>query len=195
MNQSMTEGARSGPDEDTRLLLASETDPQAFGDLYERNSLRILGFFYRRTLCVHTSGELAAETFAQAWESRTRFSDADGGSAVAWLYGIATNLHREWMRRSVVADAARKRLGIETPLITEDDLEHVVALVDLSAVAEGLREAIDRMSPKLRSALLLRVAMDLPYEDVADRLGCTVGAARVRVSRAIDRLTGEVQAR
>jgi DNA-directed RNA polymerase specialized sigma24 family protein len=39
------------------------------------------------------------------------------------------------------------------------------------------------------------VAMDLPYDEVATRLGCSQGAARVRVSRGLDALLIRMESR
>jgi len=109
MNLSMADGAMTEPggDEDTQLLVAARRDPEAFTQFYARNSTRVIAYFYRRILCPHTSSELAAETFAQAYQHCRRF-DADGGTAVGWLFGIAGNLYREWLRKAVVADKARR---------------------------------------------------------------------------------------
>ncbi|MEO7573507.1 MAG: RNA polymerase sigma factor [Acidimicrobiales bacterium] len=180
-------GCEPGGDDDEVLLVAARCNPAAFAELYDRRYKRVLGFFYRRILCPHTAAELTAETFAQAWASRSRF-DPSEGMAMAWVMGIAGNLYRNWLRRGVVSDRARRRWGITTPMLVEEDLEKIEALVDLTALRTGLIEALAELSPKLREAVLLRVALDLPYEAVATELGCSVGAARVRVSRGLDRL-------
>jgi len=44
------------------------------------------------------------------------------------------------------------------------------------------------MSPRVAAAVALRIAEDLPYHEVARRLGCSEGAARVRVTRGLDQL-------
>jgi len=176
-----------GGDEDTRSLVAAQTDPEAFGAFYGRNSSRVIGFFYRRTLCPHTSAELAAETFAQALGSVRRF-DPVAGSGRAWLFGIAGNLYRQWLRKGVVRDRARRRLGIATPALTEDDLDHIDSLVDIRELQTALRRALEDLSPAVRDAVLMRVALDLPYEQVAKSLDCSVGAARVRVARGLQAL-------
>jgi RNA polymerase sigma factor (sigma-70 family) len=176
-----------GGDEDTRSLVAAQTDPEAFAAFYRRNSSRVIGFYYRRTLCSHTSAELAAETFAQALGSVRRFDPA-AGSGRAWLFGIAGNLYRQWLRKGVVRDRARRRLGITTPALTEDDLEHIESLVDLTTLQTALRRALEDLTPAIRDAVLMRVAHDLPYEEVAESLDCTVGAARVRVARGLQSL-------
>jgi RNA polymerase sigma-70 factor (ECF subfamily) len=173
-----------GADEDGRLLVAALEDQDAFGVFFDRNYRRILAYFYRRTFCPHTSADLCAETFAQAWTSIHRF-DPGAGSGRAWLFGIAGNLHRQWLRRGSVRRRARRRLGIETPELTNDDLERIDHMVDTSDLREGLQNALSQLSPAVRDAVLMRVALDLPYETVAEVCACTVGAARVRVARGL----------
>jgi DNA-directed RNA polymerase specialized sigma24 family protein len=46
----------------------------------------------------------------------------------------------------------------------------------------------------MRKAVLLRVIEQLPYDEIAERLGCTAGNARVRVCRGLDRLEAYLEA-
>lgn len=185
-------GDELGQDEDTQALVAARTDPEAFGAFYQRNSSKVIGFFYRRTLCPHTSAELAAETFAQALGSLKHF-DPRRGPGRAWLFGIAGNLYRQWLRRGVVSARNRRRMGITTPLLTEDDLDHIESLVDLRDLHGALRRAIEDLTPAIRDAVVMRVALDLPYEQVALSLDCSVGAARVRVARGLQALSATLE--
>ncbi len=182
----MADSSQGDPgDDDDALLVAARTQPEAFGALYDRRYARVTAFFYRRTLCPHTSSELTAETFAQAWANLRRF-DPQQGPAMGWLMGIAGNLYRNWLRRGVVSDKARRKWGITTPALVEEDLDKIENLIDLTHLRSALAEALAAMSPSARDAVVLRVALDLPYDEVAVRLGCSVGAARVRVSRGLD---------
>lgn len=189
MNQSMAGDTTNEPpnDVDGQLLVAARERSDAFGEFYDRNQRRVLAYFYRRTFCAHTSAELSAETFAQAWSSLRRY-DAATGTGRAWLFGIAGNLHRQWLRRGVVRERARRQLSISTPELTEDDLARIDDLVDTSDLWAGLHEALGQLTPATRDAVLMRVALDLPYEVVADLCGCTIGAARVRVARGLHTL-------
>jgi RNA polymerase sigma-70 factor (ECF subfamily) len=189
MNLSMADSSAGGPeqDEDTRLLVAARGDPYAFEAFYRRNASTVFSYFYPRTFCAHVSADLAAETWAQAYASRRQFRDI-GGSAVGWVLGIARNQYKDWVRRSVVEDKARRKLGIVTPAVDEDDLDQVVDTADLQSTRDELTARLTTLSPALRDAVLLRVGMDLSYADVAKQLGCSVGAARVRVSRGLDQI-------
>jgi RNA polymerase sigma-70 factor (ECF subfamily) len=176
---------QSADDVDTRLLIAARTDPHAFRSFYEASSSAVLAYFYSRTRCTHTSADLTAETFAEVFINRRKF-DPSVGPAEAWLIAIARNLYRRWARRAVVDDRARRRLGIKLPTVSEDDLEHITEMVDLHRMREDLQDALAGLSDKVRQAVLLRVGLDLPYEEVAAQLGCSVGTARQRVSRGMD---------
>jgi DNA-directed RNA polymerase specialized sigma24 family protein len=49
----------------------------------------VLAFLARRTFDTEAARDLMAETFAQAYRSRTRFRGSSDAEAAAWLYSIA----------------------------------------------------------------------------------------------------------
>jgi len=182
----------SDPSDDALLLGAARGEPGAFSAFYRRNAEPVAAFFYRRIACPHTAADLTAETFAAALGSLKRYRP-DRGTARAWLFGIAHNQLRQWARRGRVADSARRRLGIQTPVLMPEDVERIETLVDFEPLRAVIVDALADLNPGLRDALILRVADELPYEEVAERLGCSVGAARVRVSRALAKLEAALE--
>lgn len=56
----------------------------------------------------------------------------------------------------------------------------------------ALTHALAGLPASQVDTLRLRVMEDLPYSEVARRLGCSEGAARVRVSRGLARLHQEL---
>jgi RNA polymerase sigma factor (sigma-70 family) len=195
MNPTMTSGSVGGPggDEGTRLLVAARSDPEAFAAFYALTAERVVAYFYRRILCPYTSTDLMAETFARAYEHRRRFDPA-GGSAIAWVFGIAGNLYLGWLRTASVGNRARRRLRLETPVLLDEDLERIESLVDLMPFRSALKAALEDLSPNVRAAVVLRVAEDKPFDEVAEILGCSIGAARVRVSRGVAQLIRRMEA-
>src|SRR4051795_10637953 len=87
-------------------------DPDELHRFYERNALRLRSWLRRETGSTDVANDLTAETFAQALVSLGRFRGSTEAEAVAWLYGIAHNLLRQYRRRERVETSARKRLGI-----------------------------------------------------------------------------------
>jgi RNA polymerase sigma factor (sigma-70 family) len=167
---------------DAELLRLSGEDGEAFGLLYDRHVESI--FVWCRARTGEAAADMTAEVFARAWLTRQRFRDEANGSAGPWLFGIANNLYRDWLRRRRVETSARQRLGL--PELRDDpDLERVEERLSLPADA---LEALASLPPADRDALELRVVEDRSYSEVASRLKCTPQAARSRVSRALRRL-------
>jgi RNA polymerase sigma-70 factor (ECF subfamily) len=169
---------------DAELIHAAESEAAAFGELYRRHASTVHGWFRRRL--EWAAADLAAEAFAQAWLSRRSFRDEADGSALPWLLGIARNVARESARRNEVETRARRRLGLPLDLGSEDGY---AAVEDRLSPSAALAEALEALPEHEREALELRVVGELPYSDVAARLGLRPAAARLRVSRALRRLS------
>ena len=179
--------------DDDQLLARSARDPEAFGVFYDRTHASVLRYLVLRTGSAATSADLCSETFAAALEGLHRFDPAKG-SGRGWLIGIARHVLQQYLRREEVSTRARRRMGIRFPEAVHLDLDRIDALVDFRAVAAGLGEAIHSLPDGMREAVLLRVVDELPYDEIALRLGCTAGSARVRVCRGLDRLEAYLEA-
>ena len=162
-------------------------DAAAYGAFYDATAKLVLAFFYRRVVCPHVAADLSSETFARALEHLHKF-DPEKGSALSWLFGIAANLHLDWLRHGRVTDRARRRLGIARVAVDDATLEEIEASVDMLPLREAMRDALGELTPTLREAVVLRVAYGLPYAEVAEKLGVTIDTARVRVSRGMSAL-------
>jgi RNA polymerase sigma factor (sigma-70 family) len=171
-------------------LLAARLDCEAFGRFYDRNNRLVIAYFQRRVACGHVAAELTAETFAAALAGHERLR----GTGRAWLFGIAGNQFRQWLRRGKVEHSSLQRLGMTLPAVQPSDVERIEALVDFAVVVPELRSALDGLSDAVRAAVHLRVVCQLPYAEIANRLGCSEGSARVRVARGLGRLAASLEA-
>jgi RNA polymerase sigma factor (sigma-70 family) len=170
------------------LLQAAVTDPDAFGRFYDLHVDELMGFFARRTADGHVAADLAAEAFAAAFVSRRRFVSRGDGSARAWLFGIARHQLGRYARRQRVSERARRKLGMEPVAVDDEAARRIEELADLQALRVELRAALAQLPTNQLDAVRLRVIDELPYAQVALQLGCTEGAARVRVTRGLARL-------
>ena len=175
----------------TQLLFGARQDPSLLGDFFSQQYPIVLRSLTRDAMCPEIAADLAAETFAVVVRDLHRF-DPSRGSAGAWVGGIARNQLRSWVRRGVVDARARQRLRILTPTFTEVDEEMVHTSVDEEPVRAAVRGALRSLSDADQQVIHLRVVDRLPYDEVADALGCSAGAARVRSSRALARLRAAV---
>lgn len=183
----------TGRQSDAELLIASRDDPTAFAELYERSSESILGYFYRRTWDPRASADLVAETFAAAWLRRGTYRERDG-SPNAWLFGIAKRELGRYRRRRKIEFRAVKHLGVEVPQLGNDSIERIEEMVDAQAFRGELEDALKRLSASERNAVQLRVIDDRSFKEVGDQLGCSEGAARVRVYRALRKMADAMEA-
>ncbi|MEN8237630.1 MAG: sigma-70 family RNA polymerase sigma factor [Actinomycetota bacterium] len=172
---------------DVELLIASRTDPSAFGVLYGRWSEPILSYFYRRTWDPQASADLVAETFAAAWVRREDFRD-QGKPGSGWLYGIARRELGRYRRKRKIEFKAVNRLGIEVPPLGNDSIERIEEMVDAQTYRTELAAALSDLSERDRDAIRFRVIDDRPFSEVGELLGCSEGAARVRVHRALEKM-------
>ncbi len=168
---------------DAQLLRATHADSNAFRELYDRYAERMYRFHLARSRNADAAHDLTAETFAQAWLGRTRFEDVAGGSAGPWLFGIARNVLSVSVRRGRLERSASSRLGIL------ERLDRGPAAVEPEETwLDGLDEALAELPETQLDALRLRFVDDLPYDELADALGTTSQAARVRVHRGLQTL-------
>ena len=178
---------------DASLLAAARTDPHGFRELYDRYATRVHAFHLARCRDDETAHDLTAETFAQAWLSRTRFHDEAGGSAGPWLFAIARHVLLNSVRSRRLEQTARERLGLL------DGVDRSQAREPDESWLEGVDDALAQLPAGQREAIELRVVDDLDYDGVAERLDTTPAAARVRVHRGLaalrDHFTNSMEAR
>jgi RNA polymerase sigma-70 factor (ECF subfamily) len=160
-------------------------DPEGFVPFYRQEAEAVLLFLTRRTLDGEVALDLTAETFAQAWRGWSRVRQDSREEMRAWLFTIARRQLGHYLRRGDAQRTAVRRLGIRVPRVHEDDLAAIEEAAGLGDVRVGLRLELERLSNEQREALQLRVLQEMPYEEVARRLGVSEQAARARVSRGL----------
>jgi RNA polymerase sigma-70 factor (ECF subfamily) len=105
----------------------------------------------------------------------------------AWLYGIA---------RRVCAQRVETRQRREARLrLVHSDADSAPGAEGLLAArrrAQRVRDALERLKPSERDAVVLRYEADLPFREVAAVCGIDEATARKRVSRALERLRDEL---
>jgi RNA polymerase sigma factor (sigma-70 family) len=157
--------------------------PAEIEALYRDHARRLAGYLMRATNDPDVAADLTAETFAAALVARDRYR-AELGAPTTWLYGIAAHKLNDWRRRGYAEDRARRRLGIERPRLSEEDVAELSRLADEVTVVELLEE----LPADQRSAVRARLLDDREYGDIAVAEGVSEAAIRQRVSRGLARL-------
>ncbi len=173
---------------DHELLALTAEDPEAFGLFYDRYEPQVLGFFYRATRRANLAADLTGEVFAKALDCAHTF-DRERGSGRAWLFGIARHELADALRRGRVQDTMRRRLEIETLVLSEQALAHIERLGDEDAALELLEALPDDQ----RAAVRGRVLEERGYRDLAVELRCSESVVRQRVSQGLRTLRARLE--
>jgi len=125
---------------------------------------------------VHVAEELVQEALVRAcrkWPYVSSLASPEG-----WTYRVAVNLSTSAWRSRRAEQRARQRHGPprahDQPAPVEDQLL--------------VRDALRRLTPKQRDAVILRYLLDLSVEQAAEAMGMTPGALRATTHRANGRL-------
>jgi RNA polymerase sigma factor (sigma-70 family) len=176
-------------DEDLLAHTSTSGSAAAFGELYRRYEEPLLLFLLRRVGGVDVAADLVSEVFAAALEGAAGFR---GASAAAWLFGIARNVLYDSYRDARVQNSVRERLGVPPLAITDELVEHLEHLADVSAGADALAR-LDRLPDDQRDAIRAHVLDDRNYAELAQELECSTGVVRQRVSRGLAALRNQLQ--
>ncbi|MEV7808107.1 RNA polymerase sigma factor [Microbispora sp. NPDC088329] len=155
-----------------------------FEEIYMAHYVDLLGYVRRRTETPEDAADALAETFATAWR---RIGDVPAGSSARlWLYGVARRVLANGRRAETRRSALVERLGAE--LGQRDEHDRPPDHEDLDAV----RAAFGRLGRDDREVLALVSWEGLGSAEIATVLGCSRGAARLRLHRARKRLAKEL---
>ncbi len=122
--------------------------------------------------------DLMQETVAIVW--RKFDSIADPAAFKSYLLTIMTNLHRRRYRRGKIF---RPLTEIDTEYLADNS-----PLPDRTAEMGIVKDALLRLSPKAREAIILYEIEDMKVADIAKIQRSTVSAVKVRLMRARARL-------
>jgi RNA polymerase sigma-70 factor (ECF subfamily) len=153
----------------------------AFETLFHQHQRAVYGWILRIVRNPATAEELTVETFWRIYRARDRFQPARGFEG--WARRIATRAALDWLRTA----RPEAELPAEIP---------APATADPAVSAEIRRKialAFQRLAPKLRIAATLAVIEELPHKDVAEALGISVAAVKLRVFRALRSLRKDLQ--
>jgi RNA polymerase sigma-70 factor (ECF subfamily) len=125
--------------------------------------------------------DLSQETFYKAYRSLQTFREVEA-SFSTWLYTIARNTVLSELRKQYKNNLVSLDQGSYTPYASFDAMPEPSMLRNEKVTM--VRDAINNLPEKQRSALILREYDQLEYQEIANILGQTVSAVKSLLFRA-----------
>ena len=159
---------------------AQSGDRQAFDELVRRTFVDTFTLARRLTGNEEDARDVVQEAYLRAWKGIGRFRGEAAFST--WLYRITAN--------AATTSVQRRRRHRAEPFA--DDFEPIDSGAEqrISQGAESaetldrIGAALDELPVKLRSVVVLKDVYGLSHEAIAEELGISVSAAKVRLHRA-----------
>jgi len=168
------------PSEVDQQIIASVLagDRDGFAALIQRYSDPL----YRHALGMTGSPDVAEDILQQSFIKAYNHLAEVRGRFDAWLFRIVANGCKDWLknirRTHVSYDEDDQPSAFNTP---DEDL-------DRSELRTDLDRALSSLAPSLREAFVMKHVEGRSYEEMAELLGTTVGALKMRVHRAREAL-------
>lgn len=153
-------------------------DVALLGELFERHHHRLFHFFLRLAKSRQAAEDLVQEVFVRMLKYRHTFRSES--EFVPWMFTLARNAATDLYR-------ARPKELPQDPDAPEPaaSLAHPIAGLERAEQEGRLRRALARLDAGKREILLLARFSELKYDRIAEQLGISEGAVKVRVHRAM----------
>lgn len=165
-------------------------DAGAWEELVRMHNRRIYNVCYRFTGSPDDADDLTQEVFIRMYRTLATYEPSKG-SFVTWMTTMARNLLVDHFRRSKqdrVTDSLDANLGPDEDSATmADQLASSAPSADHGLEAQEkqamVQAALQKLSPELREAVILRDLQDLDYRDIAQVLKVPEGTVKSRINR------------
>lgn len=164
------------------MMKVREGDLDKMGLLFERYKRPLYGFFYGLNKRQELSEDLVQNTFLRILKYRHLFRG--DGDFRTWMFHIARNVNIDHHRKH------RIKATEELENWQERVGHHENQSVEMQQHEEHrmLSMAMDRLPADKREILLLSKFEERKYSEIGEVLGCTEGAVKVKVFRALQEL-------
>ncbi len=158
-------------------------DGAAWEEIVSSFSRRVYNLAYRFTSSIDAAEDLTQEVFIRIYRTLDQY-DPKQGDLANWLMRLARNL---------IIDDYRKRQRNPQDTHAEDVEEHVYHLRSVSTspqkemerqeLGKQIQAGIDKLSPDLRTCVILRDIEELSYQEIVDLLKIPEGTVKSRINR------------
>jgi len=165
-------------------------DAAAWEEIVQRYHRRIYNICYRFAGSNNHADDLTQEVFIKMYRTLNSY-DMDRGAFMTWVTTVTRNLLVDHFRKT------RQERMTDSLDTTSSDHEDAMALgeripdrgpapdsrVQTREAKEAVHQALQKLSPELREAVILRDLQDMDYREIATALKVPEGTVKSRINR------------
>jgi RNA polymerase sigma-70 factor (ECF subfamily) len=178
---------------------AQQGSEKAYRELLGRYQRPVFSIIYRMIRDREQAEDLAQETFVRVFNHIDRYDPRYKFSS--WIFKIATNLTIDWIRRkelnTVSIDGSRNAVTAEqieaTSITIASPDENPEELLEARQLGQEIEEAIGKLRPEYRAAILLRHVEGREYQEIAEILALPLGTVKTYIHRGRNELREQLQ--
>jgi RNA polymerase sigma-70 factor, ECF subfamily len=176
-------GATRALDETSLVERCLAGEQGAWEELVKLHTRRVYSICYRFTNSGNEAQDLTQEVFLRVFRTLGTFRSGEG-SFVVWLTRLTRNLLVDHYRRTKyerITDAIDDKLAVleeKTAAVSRTE-----GLLAGREAGELLQAALQKLSPELREAVILRDLQELEYREIAHILNVPEGTVKSRLNR------------
>jgi len=170
---------------DVQLVqLARAGDKTAFTALFHRHNSNVYNLALRLTESRDLATEVSQETWIRVWRGLPTFR---GDAAFAtWTFRITVNTASTWRTRRTRRATVDLADVVEPEVVDSSELPEKV--LENAELGRRLHRALASLSPALRTVVVMKDVYGWSHQEIAETLGLSVPATKVRLHRAHQRL-------
>jgi len=167
-------------------------DAESFNELILRWERPIYVLAYRTIGREEDARDVCQETFLRAFRALPGFRGQAKFSS--WLYRIALNLCRDWMRRERRAPTVQAPEGVDLLdlAVAGEPSESIEDMVVRKDLARAVERVMARLPEEQRTAIVLKEFHGLTFREIADVVGCPLSTVKTRLYQGLSVLRREL---
>src|SRR6476620_7513599 len=160
-------------------------DSDSFNELVLRWERPIYALAYRTIGREEDARDVCQETFLRAFRALKGFKGEAKFSS--WLYRIALNLCRDWVRRERRQPVAQAPEGVDLVELASEQTpsETIEDLVARNEISAAVARAMATLPEEQRTAIILKEYHGLTFQEIADMLECPLSTVKTRLYQGL----------
>jgi RNA polymerase sigma-70 factor (ECF subfamily) len=187
----MADSPYHAPEVGAWVAAAQAGDQAAFTNLMKLFQRDVYGKAYSILRNHHDADDVVQETFLRVYRALPGFRGES--SFRTWLIIIATRQALNYLDRSRLCheDIEDEVIAATSPALRVED-NQMSALLDQES-RMLMRRAFPKLPQRQKEALSLRLHHDMKYDEIAQRMGTSVGSIKAHIFHAIKNLSRHVK--